>query len=178
MPNIGEPLRIETAPQNEPMITGAPGRTSCASAIPAIVSARISAMHPATVTGPIAPASTAGTMMQPWLRDANARSDPSMRPSKVNGEFELMLPSSTGWVSRWPSPNRMSAMAIASAACPGVSGVPSQGWSLQRKAAYWMSRCRLLGGRSIGSQALMPVKCRAGAICVSFTRFTTSSMVP
>jgi hypothetical protein len=37
VPNIGEPLRIETAPQNEPMMTGAPGRTSCASAIPAIV---------------------------------------------------------------------------------------------------------------------------------------------
>ncbi|NBO75165.1 MAG: hypothetical protein EBV29_11090, partial [Gammaproteobacteria bacterium] len=47
------------------MRSGAPGLTSCVSAMPAKVSARISAMQPAGVTGPIAPASTAGTTMVP-----------------------------------------------------------------------------------------------------------------
>ena len=82
-------------------MTGAPGRTSCVSAMPASVSARISDMQPAAVTGPMAPASTAGTMIVPWLCAANSRSAPSMRPSKVSGELELMLPSMTGWLSRY-----------------------------------------------------------------------------
>ena len=62
-----QPVRIDTAPTNEPMMTGDPGRTICVRAIPASVSASISAMQPAAVTGPIAPASTAGTTIVPWL---------------------------------------------------------------------------------------------------------------
>ena len=58
------------------------------------------ARQPAGVTGPIAPASTAGTTIVPWLWLANCRSALSMRPSYTSGEFELMLPSTTGWVSR------------------------------------------------------------------------------
>ena len=57
-------------------------------------------MQPAAVTGPIAPASTAGTMIVPWFFAANTRNAPSMRPSNVSGELELMLPSTTTWSSR------------------------------------------------------------------------------
>ena len=42
-------------------MTGAPGRTSCVGAIPASVTASFSARQRAGVTGPIAPASTAGS---------------------------------------------------------------------------------------------------------------------
>ena len=52
MPNVGAPVRIDIAPTNEPMMTGEPGRTSCVRAMPARVSARISDMQPAVVTGP------------------------------------------------------------------------------------------------------------------------------
>ena len=123
VPNVGAPVRIEIAPTNEPMITGAPGRTSCVSAMPASVSASSSAMQPAGVTGPMAPASTAGTTIVPWLCAAKPRRAPSMRPSNVSGELELMLPSTTQCDRRTPRRTGSAAMRTASTACPGVSGV-------------------------------------------------------
>ena len=66
----------------------------------------------------------------------------------------------------------------ASAACPGVSGVASQPWSLSRKYAYITSRWRLPGGMSIGSTAVPPEKCIAGATCASLMKFSRSSSVP
>ena len=129
VPKVGAPVRIEIAPTKLPMMTGVPGRTICASAMPASVSASTSVMQPTAVTGPIAPASTAGTTSTPWLRLAYTRRLPDMFESKVSGEFELTLPISTGCVSRKPSPKTRSAIRQASAALTGFSGVPSQGMS-------------------------------------------------
>ena len=100
VPKVGAPVRIEIAPTNEPRITGVPGRTICASAMPASVSARTSVMQPTAVTGPIAPASTAGTTSTAWPRLAKARRLPDMFESNVSGELELMLPINTVCWSR------------------------------------------------------------------------------
>ena len=70
VPNVGAPVCIDIELANEPKITGAPGRTSCTKAIPAIASANVWATTPADVEGAIAPARMNGVMIVAWLAAA------------------------------------------------------------------------------------------------------------
>ena len=70
MPKVGAPDCIESVETKVPKITGAPGRTSCVKATPAITSASTCASVPATVTGLIAPDRMNGVMIIAWLAAA------------------------------------------------------------------------------------------------------------
>ncbi|CAB4535135.1 unannotated protein [freshwater metagenome] len=63
VPKVGAPVCIDIDDANEPMITGAPGRTSCVKVIPASASARVCVATPAEVDGAIAPAKINGVMI-------------------------------------------------------------------------------------------------------------------
>jgi len=69
-------MEIELA--KVPNTTGAPGRTSCAKAMPASASARICVSVPATVTGLMAPDRMNGEITVAWLWRAYTLSAPSM----------------------------------------------------------------------------------------------------
>ena len=66
VPNVGAPDCIEIELEKVPKTTGAPGRTSCVKAMPAIASARIWARVPATVTGLMAPERMNGDTTVAW----------------------------------------------------------------------------------------------------------------
>ena len=70
VPKVGAPDCIESEDAKLPSTTGAPGFTSCASAMPASASASVCATVPATVTGDIAPARMKGVTMVAWLARA------------------------------------------------------------------------------------------------------------
>ena len=55
VPKVGAPDCIDIELAKVPNTTGAPGRTSCAKAMPAIASARIWVSVAATITGLMAP---------------------------------------------------------------------------------------------------------------------------
>ena len=61
-----------------PKTTGAPGRTNCAKAMPAIASASIWARVPATVTGLMAPARMNGDTTVAWPAAAYVFRAPNM----------------------------------------------------------------------------------------------------
>ncbi len=63
VPNVGAPDCIDSVDTNVPKITGAPGRTNCVNAVPAMTSARTCVSVAAIVTGLIAPARIKGVMM-------------------------------------------------------------------------------------------------------------------
>ena len=63
VPKVGAPDCIDSEEAKLPRTTGAPGFTSCASAMPASASARVCATVPATVTGDMAPARMKGVTM-------------------------------------------------------------------------------------------------------------------
>jgi hypothetical protein len=70
VPKVGEPERRLIEERKLPKITGAPFRSNCVSAQPAMVSASDCAMAPALVTGPIAPPRMKGTMTAAWFARA------------------------------------------------------------------------------------------------------------
>ena len=70
VPKVGEPERSDIDDRKLPKITGAPGRSSCVSAQPAMVSASDWAIAPALVTGPMAPPRMNGTITAAWLARA------------------------------------------------------------------------------------------------------------
>ena len=70
MPKVGAPVCIDIELRKLPKITGAPGRQSWVSAMPAMASARVCAIVPATETGAIAPARMKGVTRVPWLARA------------------------------------------------------------------------------------------------------------
>ena len=67
VPNVGAPERIDIELENVPKMTGVPGRTSCAKAIPDSASAKSCAQVAAMVTGDIAPAMQNGETTVAWL---------------------------------------------------------------------------------------------------------------
>ena len=69
-PNAGEPVFMSVAERNEPITQGAPGRTSCTSAIPASTSAVCCTSAAGTVTGAIAPISRNGVTITAWPASA------------------------------------------------------------------------------------------------------------
>ncbi len=113
----------------EPNTTGAPGRTSCVSAIPAIASAKSWASVPAMVTGLMAPDRMNGETMQAWLAAAYVRNDASMAPSKVSGALELIRLTITVFRSTNSLPNTISAMRTESAARSPAVTDPMNGLS-------------------------------------------------
>ncbi len=70
VPKVGAPDCMESDEAKLPMTTGAPGLTSCASAMPASDSASVCATVPATVTGDMAPARMNGVTIVAWLARA------------------------------------------------------------------------------------------------------------
>ena len=70
VPKVGEPERSDMEERKLPKMTGAPDRSSCVSAQPAMVSASDWAMAPALVTGPMAPPRMKGTTTAHWLARA------------------------------------------------------------------------------------------------------------
>jgi hypothetical protein len=70
VPKVGAPDCIDSVETKVPNTTGAPGRTSCTKAVPAITSASTWASVPATVTGLIAPERMKGVMIRAWLASA------------------------------------------------------------------------------------------------------------
>src|SRR5258708_31991840 len=64
---VGAPDCIDSDEAKLPSTAGVPGFTSCTNAIPAMASARVCAVTPATVTGAIAPARMNGVIRQAWL---------------------------------------------------------------------------------------------------------------
>ena len=129
--------------------------------MPASDSASVCATVPATVTGDIAPARMNGVTMVAWLLRAYVFSAPSMVASQVNGELALIrlmmnvfgLPVAG---SRYSSPNRIFVMSTVSCARSGCVTEPMYGLSLYFMWLYTMSKCRLLTGRSTGSQMVPP----------------------
>ena len=67
--------------RNEPKTTGAPGRTSCASAMPASASAICCASAAGTETGDIAPMRMNGVTTTAWFARTYSSIAPSMRSS-------------------------------------------------------------------------------------------------
>ena len=67
MPNVGAPDCMEIEEAKLPRITGAPGLTSCANAMPDSASANVTVQVPAIVTGDIAPARMNGVVRLAWL---------------------------------------------------------------------------------------------------------------
>ena len=100
VPNVGAPDCIDIDDANDPNTTGAPGRTSCTYAMPAIDSASVCAAAPATVAGLMAPARMNGVMITAWFASAYARAAPSIVESHTSGEFALIRLMITGWSSR------------------------------------------------------------------------------
>ena len=70
VPKVGAPVCIDMELRKLPKITGAPGRQSWTSAMPAMASASVCAMVPASETGAIAPARMNGVTRFPWLARA------------------------------------------------------------------------------------------------------------
>ena len=64
---MGAPDCMEIELAKLPKTTGAPGRTSCAKAMPAIASARVWVSVPSAVTGDMAPARMNGVTIVAWL---------------------------------------------------------------------------------------------------------------
>ena len=77
-------------------MTGAPGRTTWVSTIPASASAFCSERAPASVTGAIAPASVNGVMHTIWPRRANSMIPWSIGASSRSGELELTTVNTDG----------------------------------------------------------------------------------
>src|SRR5882757_5923351 len=90
VPKVGAPDCIEIDDAKLPRTTGVPGFTSCTNAMPAMASASVCAVAPATVTGDMAPARMNGVIRQAWLLRAYTLAAPSMVPSKVSGELALI----------------------------------------------------------------------------------------
>ena len=96
VPNAGAPDCMSTLEVNPPYTTGAPGRTTWVSVIPASASAFCSTSAPASVTGAIAPASVNGVMTTTWLRDDISRMPWSIGVSSRSGDDELMTVKTEG----------------------------------------------------------------------------------
>ena len=67
-----------------------PGRTDCASVMPASASACASVSAPVIVTGAIAPASVNGVMIRTWPDAAKSMMPSAMGMSSCSGEFVLI----------------------------------------------------------------------------------------
>ena len=87
-------------------------------------------MQPAAVTGPIAPASTAGTMMVPWLCAGELAQRAEHAAVEGQRRIGVDVAEHDGMAVDVLLAEQHSAMRIASRAWPGVSGVASQPWSL------------------------------------------------
>ena len=66
MPKLGDPDCMSVFDRNEPNSTGVPGRTSCASAMPANASASCWASEAGMLTGDMAPISRNGVITTGW----------------------------------------------------------------------------------------------------------------
>ena len=95
VPKVGAPVCIDIVVANEPIITGAPGRTIWVNVIAAIASARVWVAVAATVTGDIAPTMMNGVIRAHWLFSASTWAEPSMARSHCIGELALHSPIST-----------------------------------------------------------------------------------
>ena len=98
-PGDGPPERISTPLKNVPRMHGAPGRTSCAMAIPDNVSATRSDTPAAMETGADAPASRNGVIATGWLYSARATNVSTINSSQTSGLFGFTIPNTRG-VSR------------------------------------------------------------------------------
>ncbi len=127
---MGAPDCMDMELAKVPKMTGAPGRTSWAKAMPASASARIWAQVPATVTGDMAPARMKGEMTVAWLFCAYTRRAPSMVLSQTIGELALMRLVMTVFSSTNSSPKRIFAMSTLSWARSGAVTEPMKGLSL------------------------------------------------
>ena len=81
VPNDGEPDCMSVLDRNDPNTTGAPGRISCASAIPASASATCCTSVAGSDTGDIAPISRNGVITTAWLAFTYSNIAASIRSS-------------------------------------------------------------------------------------------------
>ena len=81
VPKLGDPDCMSVFERNDPKITGAPGRSSCASAIPASASAICWTSVAGIVTGDIAPISRNGVITTGWPARTYSNMAASMRSS-------------------------------------------------------------------------------------------------
>src|SRR6202040_4196957 len=105
-----------------------------------------------------------------------------MVESQVRGEFALMrlMMQVRGFAvagSVKLSPKRIFVISTVSCARSGWVTEPMYGLSLYFMWLYTMSKCRLLTGRSTGSQMVPPEGCRGLAGEAGFTKLRKSSMV-
>ncbi len=116
---------------NDPMTTGQPGDTSCASAIPVSASAVCCASDAATDTGPIAPIRMNGVTTTTWRASASTSRESSMMTSKRSGEFALITPNSAGdsAIASRP-PWAIAAIAMESAQPTGLNWAAANGLSV------------------------------------------------
>ena len=130
VPNDGEPDCMSVFDRNEPKITGAPGRISCVSAMPARPSAICCTSVAGIDTGDIAPMSRNGVTITAWLRFTYSCSAPSMRSSKRSGELTLMSDTDADVcsIASLP-PKRISPIAIVSTAFGPLVTEPMYGLS-------------------------------------------------
>jgi hypothetical protein len=70
VPKVGAPDCIDSADENSPNTTGAPGRINCVRAMPAMASAKAWASVPAALTGAMAPCMMNGVTITAWLARA------------------------------------------------------------------------------------------------------------
>ena len=115
VPKAGAPERMSTLEVKAPIITGAPGRTTCNSAIAASASATDCATAPASVTGAIAPASVNGVTITGWPRRAKRIAPSSIGQSCLSGLDELMLVKSLGSAKNVSASRPLAIRAISSA---------------------------------------------------------------
>jgi hypothetical protein len=116
VPNAGAPVRMSTFEVKPPYITGQPGLTHWANAMPASASAFCCTSAPATVIGAMAPASVNGVITIGWLCRAISITPSSIGPSYCSGEFELTTVKSDGSRSSCSAemPRAIRAISIAS----------------------------------------------------------------
>ena len=129
-PKPGEPDCMSVCEMNDPITTGAPGRTSCARQMPASCSAICCESAAGIETGPIAPIRMNGVTTTIWRAAASSISEPIMRSSKRSGELALAMPNMCGSRSIASRPNAISAMAIESRAPTGLNCAVPSGLSL------------------------------------------------
>ena len=170
---------MSTVERNDPITQGVPGRTSCASAIPASTSAVCCTSAAGGVTGAIAPISRNGVTITACPASAYVTRPSSMRESKRSGEFTFTFAKITGSRSICSRPPKtISAMRRQSCAAVSEEGSPAQTRSVSRIDASVRTRWRESSGTSFGSRMLRPGVSSASVSCVSRSRSSRSASVP
>ena len=119
-PGDGPPERMSTPLKKQPRIHGVPGRTSCAIATPASVSATRIDSPAASVTGADAPASRNGVIATGWPNSAQATNVSTINSSQTSGLFGLTMPTTIGCSTNRSAPPA----AMAARARPSRAFVP------------------------------------------------------